>query len=221
MLGQLASIVEPVTALSLSNNDGDSSLTADVVSEDRIPPYAILSHTWGADAEEVTFEDSATGDGKAKPGYKKIHLCREQALRDGLQYFWIDTSRCYVYLSDVSSPLTRSDELFHPPLWESNFRKSRWFTRGWTLRELLAPRSVEFFSRKQKKLGHKTSLTQLIHKITGIPHLALQGVPLSQTPETKHEEDEAYSLLGIFDISLAPVYGEGAAAWAGYANDPI
>jgi hypothetical protein len=56
-----------------------------------IPPYAILSHMWGADAEEVTFADLQTGDGKTKPGHKKILFCGKQAQRDNLQYFWIDT----------------------------------------------------------------------------------------------------------------------------------
>lgn len=61
----------------------------DIVSfDDRsIPPYAILSHTWGADAEEVTFADIQTGDGKTKPGYEKILFCGKQAQRDNLQYF--------------------------------------------------------------------------------------------------------------------------------------
>jgi hypothetical protein len=98
--------------------------------DNAIPRYAILSHTWGADVDEVTFADLTKGGGKHKPGYKKIRFCGEQAQRDGLQYFWVDTccidktdkaelplaiqsmfrwyqnaTKCYVYLSDVS--LTR------------------------------------------------------------------------------------------------------------------
>lgn len=125
-------------------------------------------------------ETACNTSGSTRVALAKQTRLSSRMLSKSMFRWYRNAARCYVYLSDVSSPLTRSDELFHPPLWESNFRKSRWFTRGWTLRELLAPRSVEFFSRKQKKLGHKTSLTQLIHKITGIPHLALQGVPLSQ-----------------------------------------
>ncbi|KAH8727312.1 hypothetical protein GQ44DRAFT_703803, partial [Phaeosphaeriaceae sp. PMI808] len=64
--------------------NGTFSLTADLVGEDTIHPYAILSHTWGADAEEVTFEDLANGVGKAKSGYGKIRFCGEQAQQDGL-----------------------------------------------------------------------------------------------------------------------------------------
>jgi hypothetical protein len=74
--------------------DGKLTITS---FEDAIPPYAILSHTWGADTEEVTFADIAKGDGKhkysymKKPGYKKIRFCGVQAQQDGLQYFWVDT----------------------------------------------------------------------------------------------------------------------------------
>jgi hypothetical protein len=72
------------------NSAGDLSLTKDFVGDD-IPEYAMLSHTWGADTEEVTFKDLMDGTGKGKPGYKKIYFCGEQARRDGLQYFWVDT----------------------------------------------------------------------------------------------------------------------------------
>jgi hypothetical protein len=117
-----------------------------------------LSHTWGADAEEVTFEDLTNGTGKDKPGYEKIHFCRQQAKQDGLEYFWVDTccinkanytelsqainsmfrwyynvAQCYIYLLDVSSPAFDTNEESNPQLWESDFQKSRWFTRGWTL----------------------------------------------------------------------------------------
>jgi hypothetical protein len=227
------------------SNTSEFSLTKDLVGDDTIPPYAILSHTWGADAEEVTFEDLTNGTGKDKPGYEKIRFCRQQAKQDGLEYFWVDTccinkanytelsqainsmfrwycnaARCYVYLLDVSSPAFDTNEESDPQPWESDFRKSRWFTRGWTLQELLAPSSVEFFSRERKRLGDKRSLKQQIHEITGIADLALQGAPLSQFSvderllwierrKTKLEEDKAYSLLGIFDVYMPLIYGEG------------
>ena len=57
---------------------------------DKIPRYAILSHTWGADGEEVTFEDLMKGTGKDKPGYNKIRFCIEQADRDSLRYSWVN-----------------------------------------------------------------------------------------------------------------------------------
>ena len=61
------------------SNSGEFGLTKDLVGDDTIHPYAILSHTWGADAKEVTFEDLRNGTGKNKPGYKKIWFYREQA----------------------------------------------------------------------------------------------------------------------------------------------
>ncbi|KAH5983398.1 hypothetical protein HBI84_247640 [Parastagonospora nodorum] len=224
--------------------DGKLTITS---FEDTIPPYAILSHTWGADAEEVTFADLAKGDGKHKPGYKKIRFCGEQAQQDGLQYFWIDTccidktdkaelshairsmfrwyqnaTRCYVYLSDVSAREKGCDDMPGESTWEPAFRSSRWFTRGWTLQELLAPSIVEFFSKEWEKLSDKTSLKLLIYKMTGIPLQALDGATFSQFSVnarlgwregrvTTREEDGAYSLQGILGVEIAPLYGEGAA----------
>ncbi|KAL1844650.1 hypothetical protein VTK73DRAFT_2097 [Phialemonium thermophilum] len=131
-----------------------------------LPPYAILSHTWGPDTEEVSFRDLVEHTGTHKAGYRKLTFCAEQAKRDGLRYFWVDTccidktnstelatainsmfrwyrdaARCYVYLSDLSIAGAPCDQGSAPP-WKSAFRKHRWFTRGWTLQELLAPASV-------------------------------------------------------------------------------
>ena len=222
--------------------NGEITLTKNLINN--IPPYAILSHTWGADAEEVTFQDFVDGTGKSKIGYAKIRFCAEQTRQDGLQYFWIDTccidksnstelteainsmfqwyfnaTRCYVYLEDVSVSSSPEDSGMSDVPWEPAFRASRWFTRGWTLQELIAPASVEFFTRERKRLGDKRSLEQQIHKITGIAIPALQGAPLSQfeiderltwaeTRQTTREEDWAYSLLGIFDIFMPLIYGE-------------
>jgi hypothetical protein len=226
--------------------DGEFTVTADLDSKDTTPQYAILSHRWGADADEVTFEDLSNNTGKGKSGYKKLQFCGEQAASDGLQHFWVDTccinnankaehslaiqsmfrwyrnaARCYVYLSDVSaSPLTTEREA-SPPLWDQDFRRSEWFMRGWTLQELLAPNSVEFFSREWKRLGDRISLKSQIHEITSIPHAVLEGASLSQFSVderfrwrqdrcTKLEEDQVYSLSGLFNVDMAPVYGEGA-----------
>jgi hypothetical protein len=222
---------------------GVFSLTGNLISD--IPQYAILSHTWGGDVEEVTFEDLAKGTGKRKAGYQKIRFCGEEAARHGLQYFWVDTccidksssaelqesinsmfrwyrdaAECYVYLSDVSRPAFDSSDKLNQLPWESAFRKSRWFTRGWTLQELIAPASVEFFSKDWEKLGNKKSLERHIHEIAGIPVKVLRGGPLSDfgvtdrmlwadKRETTREEDKAYSLLGIFDVHMPLIYGEG------------
>ena len=128
--------------------------------------------------------------------------------------------KCYVYLSDVSRRKRKRRDEDTQKMWEQTFRKSKWFTRGWTLQELLAPRSVELFSRENCRLGDKQSLEQQIHNITGMPTLALRRSMLSQfsTSEkfdwaknrlTTREEDWAYSLLGIFEISMSVIYGEG------------
>ena len=83
---------------------------------------------------------------------------------------------CYVYLADV---WTKDQIDLSSKPWEVAFGNSRWFTCGWTLQELIAPRLVEFFSLNGKRLGDKKSLEGQLHKITGIPILALQGRPLS------------------------------------------
>lgn len=216
-------------------DDGKFSLVEHVGRN--IPQYAILSHTWGVDHEEVTFRDLSRGTGMSKAGYRKLTFCGKQARKDNIQYFWVDTccidksssaelseainsmfrwycesAKRYVYLPDVSISGFASNN--------QSFQKSRWFTRGWTLQELLAPTSVELFSVEADRLGDKYSLVQEIAEITGISVEALEGSPLSQFSvdermswarrrETKREEDMAYSLLGIFSIHMPLIYGEG------------
>lgn len=225
------------------NNDGGFSLV-EYVGRD-VPPYAILSHTWGADREEVTFKDLSKARGTNKTGYRKLAFCMEQAAQDGLRFFWVDTccinksssaelseainsmfqwyykaEKCYVYLSDVLMGGLAPGDSSPQQTWKQAFRHSRWFTRGWTLQELLASKTVEFFSADGKLLGNKHSLLQEIHDTTGISIPALTGTSLSQFSltermswaakrETKREEDAAYSLLGIFDIHMPLLYGEG------------
>jgi hypothetical protein len=223
------------------NDDGSFSL--DTFSGHTVPPYAILSHTWGSDNEEVTFKDIKDGSSSNKLGYQKLSFCGNQAKADGLHYFWIDTccidqsnnnelteainsmfqwyqnaARCYVYLSDVS--VRTQDGLVPHIEWESTFRNSRWFTRGWTLQELLAPKIIEFYSRDRVRLGDKTSLEGQIQGITTITIEALRGRCLQdftiqerfqwgEKRQTTKGEDMAYCLLGIFDVSMPLVYGEG------------
>ncbi len=211
-----------------------------------IPPYAILSHTWGD--EEVTLQDLFYGPAKNLKGYQKILFCGNQAAKDGLEYFWVDTccidkqnsaelneaiqsmyrwyghaSKCYAYLSDVSVPISSDMEMdieIDQSVWMEAFQGSRWFTRGWTLQELIAPKSVNFFSAEGYLLGNKHSLKAKITETTGIPKEALLGQPLAtfspsqrftwaKGRNTTEKEDIAYCLLGIFDISMSPRYGEG------------
>jgi tetratricopeptide (TPR) repeat protein len=208
-----------------------------------IPPYAILSHRWSD--SETLIEDIQNIKYKEKQeGYRKLRFCAEQAAQDGLEYFWIDTccinrwdnnerskainsmfqwyqnaARCYVFLSDVS--LSATTETLQRSDWKASFCASAWFGRGWTLQELIAPVSVEFFSCEGQRIGDKASLDRLLHSITGIPFAALRNCPLDQFSAsermkwaekrtTTEEEDIVYCLLGLLGISTMPItYGEG------------
>jgi len=225
------------------DNAGKYGLTPDLT-PDQIPPYAILSHTWGPD--EVVFTDIANTQDwwDQKAGSAKIRFCANQAGRHGLRYFWVDTccidksasselqtainsmfrwyrdaQKCYVYLSDVSSSVAVGAQ-DSATAWEAAFRASRWFTRGWTLQELIAPTTLEFYSREGTWLGNKQSLEHQLCDITGIPARALRGTPLSDftiaereawahNRQTTYEEDMAYSLSGIFNVHMPVLYGEG------------
>ena len=134
--------------------------------------------------------------------------------------WYYNAVKCYVYLADVSRPALDANGESTQIFWESTFRKSKWFTRGWTLQELLAPAFVDFYSKGWEHLGDKRSLERHIHEATGIPIKALQGGLLSsfsieerllwaKDRKTTREEDKAYSLLGIFNVQMPSLYGEG------------
>lgn len=121
------------------------------------------------------------------------------------------SQKCYAYLADVQS------EKAGP-----SFEGSRWWRRGWTLQELLAPKEVEFFNQDWKSIGYKHSLHESISRQTGIEYDYLTGaLPVEHASiakrmswaacrETTREEDIAYSMLGLFDVNLPMLYGEGA-----------
>jgi hypothetical protein len=209
-----------------------------------VPSYAILSHTWEDD--EVLFSHMAADQAAAQrmPTFRKIRYTCEQALRDGPRYVWIDTccidktssaelseainsmfewyaqsTVCYAFISE---PLVMSLDLdagIH------NFEKCRWFTRGWTLQELLAPRKVVFFDHAWRRIGTRSSASSLISRFTGVEEDILTGkAPISSAcvgkrmswasrRRTTRIEDMAYCLLGLFDIHLPILYGEGAKAF--------
>jgi Heterokaryon incompatibility protein (HET) len=209
-----------------------------------IPQYAILSHRWGDEKEEVTFEDMAGGLGRKKAGYKKIKFCSQQATRDGFQYIWVDTccidkrssaelsesinsmfrwyqqsAICYAYLCDVPDDVNLDDDTEY-----SAFVECSWFTRGWTLQELIAPRELKFYSTNWIHLGDKRSLRSLISDITGIDGITLalgtfdhasvaQRMSWASNRHTTRVEDIAYCLLGIFGINMPLLYGEKEAAF--------
>ncbi|KAJ0158907.1 Vegetative incompatibility protein HET-E-1 [Colletotrichum tanaceti] len=209
--------------------------------DDSVPVYAILSHTWEDD--DVTLQDLTGPAGTAKAGFSKIRACCNQAIKDGYEWVWVDTccidktssaelseainsmfrwyresAVCYVYLSDLPPQC--------PGRFDSaSFMAARWFTRGWTLQELIAPHLVEFYDQAWNDVGTKTSLVDLIHERTGIRCDVLSGRCLltwvrvaermswASNRQTSRREDIAYCLLGIFDIHMPLLYGEGPRAF--------
>ncbi|KAF9062738.1 heterokaryon incompatibility protein-domain-containing protein [Rhodocollybia butyracea] len=209
--------------------------------EQRIPEYAILSHVW--EEEEVTFQDMQDSLKREKmKGWSKIVRACELACNEDWDYIWVDTccidksssaelseainsmyryyrkaQVCYVYLADMQSDL--SSQSFN-----DDFGKCKWFKRGWTLQELIAPTTVFFFAQDWAKIGTKASLQVTIAEITRIPSAVLLWEDPSKSTiaarmswaagrETTRIEDRAYSLMGIFGVYMPPIYGEGEHAF--------
>ncbi|KAM6536621.1 hypothetical protein FALCPG4_002610 [Fusarium falciforme] len=231
-----------------------------------IPKYAILSHRW--EAEEILFEDVQTDQWPEKKGVGKVKRVCLRAKDDGFKYIWIDTccidksssaelseainsmfnwyrdsQVCYAYLYDVSI-----DE-------RETFVKSAWFTRGWTLQELIAPQQVQFFDRQWRKIGDRLSLLDPIVNVTAIDRRVLgrgqhhrhcggdedwvdgetclcgrdngfrafrrllssfsvaARMSWASRRVTKRVEDQAYALLGLFNVNMPLLYGEGTRAF--------
>ncbi|KAL9037907.1 MAG: hypothetical protein Q9180_003456 [Flavoplaca navasiana] len=213
----------------------------EVWSED-VKTYAILSHRW--QEEEVSFKDMQDiATAFKKQGFSKIKNSCDFALRDGYDYVWVDTccinkessaelseainsmfrwykcaAVCYAYLSDVDINNVNGTSV------EDQLQQSQWFTRGWTLQELLAPDDVVFYDCNWLPLGTKKTLSKVIQKRTRIHEQALYGEPLetysiaqrmswASQRVTTRSEDIAYCLLGIFDVNMPMLYGEGTKAF--------
>jgi hypothetical protein len=199
-----------------------------------IPAYAILSHTWLDADQEVTLQDIKHNIAKAyrKEGWDKVRASAAAAHRDRLKYIWIDTCCidktssaelseainsmyrwykeavvCYAYLSDVSSV-------------DSVSKATKWFSRGWTLQELIAPKEIYFYNHRWEHIGSRAGLEKVISGITQIPRSVLSGGSLSDVSVaaklswaakrvTTRPEDMAYCLLGILDVNMPLLYGEG------------
>ncbi|KAI0800480.1 heterokaryon incompatibility protein-domain-containing protein [Fomes fomentarius] len=129
-------------------------------------------------------------------------------------FTWYSSSEvCYAYLEDV------------PSFRNSAFRNARWHTRGWTLQELIAPTLVVFVSNDWKRIGTKDRLSTLLEDITGIKReiLTLEEPWSSQSVatrmfwasrrQTSRVEDRAYSLMGLFNVNMPTIYGEGHQAF--------
>ncbi|KAK4449016.1 hypothetical protein QBC34DRAFT_406522 [Podospora aff. communis PSN243] len=222
----------------------------DFVDDDNAPDYAILSHTWGND--EVTLQDvqrlttnpdprphphmSRQNASRKEKGLEKVQRCCTRAMADGLDFVWVDTccidktssaelseainsmyrwyqnaEVCYVYLADVPS--------------QASFQKSRWFTRGWTLQELIAPRIVIFLDEDWNELGDKITLQKAIAACTRIPKnifvfgddpesaSVAQRMSWVSKRQTTRIEDLAYCMLGLFGVNMPLLYGEGGRAF--------
>lgn len=202
---------------------------------DSIPEYVILSHTW--EKEEVTFQDMmSTGSGaQEKLGWGKIQFCCRQAVQDGFSWAWIDT--CCI---DKTSSAELSESINSMYAWYKNscicyaylqdchnrweIPESRWWTRGWTLQELIAPSCVEFFDAGWREMGSKQSMHEHVTRITGIHEGILSGGDIFECNvavrmswaakrETTRIEDQAYCLLGLFGVNMPLLYGEGDRAF--------
>ena len=227
-----------------------------------IPVYAILSHRW--ETEEVSYCALLDGSGKCLRGWSKIERCCAIARSNGLKYVWIDTccidksssaelseainsmfdwyknsKICYAYLSDVSSKDNDRDAV------KRAFAASKWFTRGWTLQELLAPTEVVFFDHEWVRIGtsgnrfklitmfndnalfkdsssYEDSLLKEILAVTGIERLGFllpmlvsvaKRMSWAARRETTRHEDMAYCLMGLFEVNMPLLYGEGGKAF--------
>ncbi|KAK4109274.1 HET-domain-containing protein, partial [Canariomyces notabilis] len=205
--------------------------------------YAILSHTWGDDEvsfQEYRQYEQGRAPGHARTGLEKIIMTCQLALTRGLAYCWVDTccidksssaelseainsmfqwykdaAVCFAYLSDV-----RAGDSFGRA-----FAASRWLKRGWTLQELIAPRNVEFYDAAWSKRSSKAESLTFLSNCTGIDREVLEDCTnLSRIPiarrmswasmrKTTRIEDTAYCLMGIFDIHMPMIYGEGKKAF--------
>ncbi|KAI9052004.1 hypothetical protein LZ554_004258 [Drepanopeziza brunnea f. sp. 'monogermtubi'] len=215
-----------------------------------IPPYAILSHRWeGHEITFRELEDIKGSDPAAfvnseqdvnTAAWSKIKGCCDQARVHGYAWIWVDSccidksssaelseainsmftwygkaGVCYAYLSDV-----QSTDAEMPAAAQEEFQRSRWFSRGWTLQELLAPKEVIFCAAAWQQLGNRQQLWPLISKATGIGDLGgwrtasiAQKMSWASRRETTRSEDKAYSLMGLFGVNMPPLYGEGENAF--------
>ncbi|KAG4436434.1 hypothetical protein IFR05_008089 [Cadophora sp. M221] len=203
-----------------------------------IPEYAILSHTW--EDEEVSFQEVELPSATTKKGFLKTRGVCKEALKRRYTYVWVDTccidkkssaeltesinsmfqwyqdaKECFVYLSDLKSGPNVSERL----------KNCRWFTRGWTLQELIAPRRVRFYDGNWDYVGSKHRYATEISSITNIGRELLLGTkePAHYSIATRMSwaahrqatriEDRAYCLLGLFDVNMPMLYGEGMRAF--------
>ncbi|KAK6435197.1 hypothetical protein LTR95_008617 [Oleoguttula sp. CCFEE 5521] len=200
--------------------------------------YAILSHRWHA--KEISYQQLESAEKIARsitlPHFAKIQSACAKAASLGYQWLWIDT--CCINKQD-NAELTESLNSMYK--WynvdhitakgptpfavaatdESKVPESEWFTRGWTLQELLACKTARFYDVNWDEIGTKATLALDLQRITRIEagylhhrkslHLASIATKLSWACDrvTTRPEDKVYSLVGLFDVYLPIQYGEG------------
>ena len=181
-------------------------------------------------------------------GYRKILQSCEKAKKDGYKWLWVDTccidkrssaelseainsmyrwyensGICYAYLHDIpdsSFPMAGDAERYPQSIgWPE------WFSHGWTLQEMIAPKDVQFFNRDWHPIGDKRTLSRILQDITGVPQDILKEGLSSNHPciaqimswaasqKTTRMEDRAYSLMGLLDVNMPMLYGEGKKAF--------
>lgn len=184
----------------------------------------------------------------SKEGFAKVKRAAQLAVQRGLSYIWVDTccidktssaelseainsmylwyqqsEECYAFLSDVWP--SKTEDWAIP---NSSLQRSRWFSRGWTLQELIAPKTVQFYAKDWSFIGEKhspVSFMSVISQVTGIDEEVLNGridpLHLSVSARmawaahrhTTRLEDTAYSLMGLFQVNMPLLYGEGQRAF--------
>ena len=203
----------------------------------QIPPYVILSHRW--EDKEISYKDltEPKRDPSKLKGWTKLNSFCSLVRQDGWEWAWMDTccidrsssaelseainsmyqwyeqaKVCIAYLADIS---IMKDET---GIERKRFWESEWFKRGWTLQELLASSEVVFYDRSWKAIGTKTRLKAYVSRAThiSIHHLFMPSeasvaakMSWASHRQTSRPEDIAYSLLGLFDVNMPLLYGEG------------
>ncbi|KAF4495462.1 beta transducin [Fusarium agapanthi] len=197
------------------------TIQLEFLTDDNVPDYAFLSHTW--EQKEVLFHNMGRDSAKSKKGYAKLESCcrvAREKLRMGLSISGtipaVSTRRA------VQNSVKRSIRCI------GTIRRLafviRWFTRGWTLQELIAPSSMISFDKDWRMLGTKTSLVQVLSQRTSIPKSILCDSEELETTSISHrmswaadrvtrKEDSAYYLMGIFGINMPLLYSEGYKAF--------
>ncbi|KAH7890839.1 heterokaryon incompatibility protein-domain-containing protein [Phlebopus sp. FC_14] len=204
--------------------------------------YAILSHRWFEDAEEPSLHKFSSKATKNLAGYKKLVIFCEKAQKEyGCSLAWVDT--CCIDRSSSSELDEAIRSMFR---WYQNahiciaylaestslasFDSEVWFTRGWTLQELLAPTRMKFYGKGWLPISASendkddAAVLDALTRVTTIseyrlrsfapgPQGAREKLMWASTRRTTRIEDTAYSLLGVFNISMSIAYGEGARAF--------